>query len=567
MGQHVGDGAVESGKASALDQIQQELGHHLLADAMAPAPNSLGQRLAQVTEDGIKKIPEGFKHSLDPKHILPNMAVGFGIGAGSKLILPEGGPVAKAAGLAMGAYFVGKPIAESYLMAANAKTVGDMNVASSFFGDTVGGMPVAMAEAGVGAAIGSKAVGGLLASRVGAPIAEFKASQYAKLDAGIDAASAGIQNVAFEKLGVGSPVMRLPEGGRAGIVPPYVLESLAKSTKDPAFLDTIKKTEALSISGKTSKGTSIAHQDFQGAREVYDAKGQETMGTKVRSEGEPKTGNVEIDNSYDFTGNVRDFYRDVHNRNSIDGKGMKLKSTVNYGDNYENAFWDGTHMTYGKPGPNSPFTTFILRDVTGHEITHGVTEYEAGFVYRNQPGALNESVSDVYGALITQKALGQSAAEASWLVGDGIWKPEIKGRALRDMRNPGTAYDDPMLGKDPQPAHMKDYLNTRRDNGGVHLNSGIPNKAFADFAVSVGGNAWEAPGHIWYDARAHAGSSPSFAQFAYQTIESAKRLGHTDLVPKLEKSWGDVGVKPSATDTGAADTLPTVLGALSGQSR
>jgi len=231
---------------------------------------------------------------------------------------------------------------------------------------------------------------------------------------------------------------------------------------------------------------------------------------------------------------VRDFYKDVFNRNSIDGKGMNLSSTVNYGDNYENAFWDGTQMTYGKPGADSPFKTFVLRDVTGHEMTHGVTQFESDLQYHGQPGALNESLSDVFGALVDQKAQGQTADQASWLVGGGIWKDGIKGRALRDMLNPGTAYDDPKIGTDPQPANMKSFINTTRDNGGVHLNSGIP------------GNAWEAPGKIWYQARANAGSEPSFANFAYQTIQAAKQLGFTSDLPKLQKAWDAVGVKPSA---------------------
>jgi Zn-dependent metalloprotease len=162
---------------------------------------------------------------------------------------------------------------------------------------------------------------------------------------------------------------------------------------------------------------------------------------------------------------------------------------------------------------------------------------------------LNESFSDVFGELIEQRANKQLAKDAEWVVGNGIWKDTIKGRGLRDMLHPGTAYDDPAVGKDPQPAHMKDYKKMSGDNGGVHYNSGIPNKAFATFAIAVGGYAWEKPGEIWYAARKAAGNNPSFAQFAYHTIESAKKLGHAELVPALEKAWDDVGVKPSATAT------------------
>ncbi|HEY9783848.1 MAG TPA: M4 family metallopeptidase, partial [Candidatus Obscuribacterales bacterium] len=459
--------------AQATEHAMQEVlsGRPIPADAQhhleEAAPAGAGERLWEVTKDGIKKIPQGFIHSLDPRNIIPNVAIGFGIGAGTKLLLPKAGPVGKVAAAAIGLYFVGKPLLTGYGKAYFAETRGDMDEASTILGDTVGGMPVAIVEGGIGAKLGAGAMGKLLATRGAQPFVNWKEAQFAKLDRHVDTASAGVQNFAFKRLGIGSPVM-LGEG-RSGFVPPYVLETLAKNTRDPAFLETIKKTEALRLGGpRLTRATPEIGKDYKGAREVYDAQGQETIGVKARSEGQAKTGNVEVDTVYDYTGDVRSFYKEVHGRNSIDGNGMKMESTVNYGVNFENAFWDGARMTYGRPGPQSPFKTFIKRDVTGHEITHGVTAFESNLVYRNQPGALNEHLSDVYGALVEQRVLGQKAREATWLVGDGIWKEGVKGRALRDMKNPGTAYDDPMLGKDPQPAHMKDFVRTRRDNGGVH---------------------------------------------------------------------------------------------------
>lgn len=340
-----------------------------------------------------------------------------------------------------------------------------------------------------------------------------------------------------------------PTGAGAGIIPPYMLEELAKRNPAVPYYDSTlhKMTQQSWWPFPWPHPTPTTGTN--GEREVYDARGKESLpGKKARVEGEKPTGKEEVDKAYDFTGEVRSFYKDVFNRNSIDGKGMKFISTVNYGDNYENAFWNGKQMTYGHPGKDSPFQTFMLLDVCGHEITHGVTEKESNLKYYGQAGALNESLSDVFGELIKQKAAHQQAKDADWLVGAGIWKPSVKGRALRDMLHPGTAYDDPTLGKDPQPDHMKNYYKTSGDNGGVHYNSGIPNKAFATFAVSVGGNAWEEPGKIWYAARKAAGDDPSFAQFAYQTIEQAKKLGYEKDVPQLEKSWADVGVKPSASD-------------------
>jgi len=564
MGQdNVGDGGVQPARVAELldKQIGIEARNKALLDAYAPAPGSFGQRMVDNTVDGVKKVPAGFVHSLAPEHIIPNVAIGAGIGAITKAVLPAGGPVAKVAAAGMGAYFLAKPVIESYVMAGQAENLLQMDLASSHLGDTIGGLPVMAVEGGIGAKLGSWGTGKLLGTSMAKPYVNWRDSQWAKLDNQADNAVAAAKNFQFEQLGIGRPEMRLPPGARSGVVPPYVLEELARTTRNPAYLETIRRTESLAISSQGRKGSAAAAAvDHKGAREVFDAKGQEVVGTKVRSEGQGKTGNTEVDNVYDFTGDVRAFYKDVHGRNSIDGQGMKLESTVNYGQNFENAFWDSSRMTYGRPGPNSPFKTFVLRDVTGHEISHGVTERVSNIVYRNQPGALNEHLSDVFGALVEQRVKGHTASQASWLVGEGIWKEGVNGKALRDMRNPGTAFNDPALGKDPQPGHMRDYNRTRGDNGGVHINSGIPNRAFVLFSDAVGGHAWEVPGKIWYEARANAGSTPSFSQFAYHTIEAAKKLGHMEAVPKLEKAWGDVGIKPSLTDTGLTDAFPVLLG-------
>jgi Zn-dependent metalloprotease len=426
--------------------------------------------------------------------------------------------------------------------------MGEMHDAAGLLGNTLGGLPVGMVEGAVGAKIGSSLVGRAMATKTAMPLVEWKANQYAKLDMHIDNGVAGMRNLAFTKFGIGGPVMRANSVN--GIVPGYMLEELARRDPgNPAYPETIQKLNALA-NNRGQFGERAAAIDHKGAREVYDAQFKEQPGKLVRSEGGKKTGDPEVDNIYDYTGEVRAFYSEVHGRNSVDGKGMKMKSTVNYGDNFENAYWDGTGMYYGKPGPQSPFSNFTKRDITGHEITHGVTEHVSNIVYRGQPGALNESISDVFGALVVQKVLGQTAKEATWLVGEGIWKPEMNSKALRDMRNPGTAYDHPTIGKDPQPAHMNDFIRTRSDNGGVHLNSGIPNRAFVLAADAIGGFAWEAPGKIWYQARANAGSQPSFAQFAHHTIEAAKQLGYEQHVPKLQKAWNDVGITPSAIDKG-----------------
>lgn len=340
-----------------------------------------------------------------------------------------------------------------------------------------------------------------------------------------------------------------------GILPPFLLQTLAATTNDPRWFQTLAQTQSLFANSPVRQNPANRFVGATGplaVRETYDAKGTQTHpGDKARFEGEGPTGNKEVDDAFDFTGAVRDFYIEVHGRNGIDANGMKFVSTVNYGQNYENAFWNGSQMTYGRPGANSPFATFVLLDVCGHEVTHGVTEFVGDIEYYGQPGALNEHLSDVFGELIEQKMKGIAVANADWIIGNGIWKPNVRGVGLRHMLHPGTAYNDPSVGNDPQPDHMDRYVDTWSDNGGVHYNSGIPNRAFALFAIEMGGYAWEKAGKIWYAARATAGRKPSFAQFAYHTIEAAKTIGFGADVPTLTKCWAAVGISPSAT---AVDT-------------
>jgi Zn-dependent metalloprotease len=213
--------------------------------------------------------------------------------------------------------------------------------------------------------------------------------------------------------------------------------------------------------------------------------------------------------------------------------------SVHYGRDYDNAFWNGTQLVFGD-GDGKVFGRFTRPvDVLGHELTHAVTEHTAGLRYQGQPGALNESVSDVFAACLKQRLLGQSPDEADWLIGEGIFLPGVHARALRDMAHPGTAYDDPALGTDPQVGTMSDYVGTEDDNGGVHLNSGIPNRAFQLAAVAVGGTSWEGAGRIWYAALTGdaVGPDTDFAGFAAATVAAAGE--HADAV---RRAWSEVGV-------------------------
>lgn len=281
-------------------------------------------------------------------------------------------------------------------------------------------------------------------------------------------------------------------------------------------------------------------------REIYDAQNKTSLpGILVRKEGEKSNKDVAVDEAYDGAGTTYEFFQKFFGRNSLDNKGMKLISTVHYGRNFGNAFWNGKTMTYGD-GDGVIFNRFTaIIDVIAHEMSHGVTQFTAGLVYRDQPGALNEHFSDVFGAMVKQYKLNQTADQADWLIGEGLFTKQVNGRALRDMRNPGTAYDDKRVGKDPQPNHMDRYVKTEQDNGGVHINSSIPNKAFYHTAVNIGGFSYERAGKIWYKALITKMQPRSqFQDMVNATVEVAVNLyGKNSTEHKaVVDGWGQVGL-------------------------
>lgn len=281
-------------------------------------------------------------------------------------------------------------------------------------------------------------------------------------------------------------------------------------------------------------------------RRVFTANnGSSLPGTLVRDEGAPAVSDPAVNEAYDGAGATYDLYWEVYQRNSIDGNGLRLDSTVHYEQQYDNAFWDGQQMVYGD-GDGELFNRFTIAvDVIGHELTHGVTQYTSNLNYSNQPGALNESFSDVFGSMVKQRLRGQTAADADWLIGEGLFTARVKGVALRSMKEPGTAYDDPVLGKDPQPGHMRDYVSTSEDNGGVHINSGIPNHAFYLMAVAMAGSAWEKAGRIWYvAARDKFNSNTDFqgaADLTYQVAGELYGQGSQEQ-QSVKYGWDGVGI-------------------------
>jgi Zn-dependent metalloprotease len=285
---------------------------------------------------------------------------------------------------------------------------------------------------------------------------------------------------------------------------------------------------------------------------IYDAENKDWLpGRLIRKEGDAETGDAAADEAYKSTGATYDFYNDIFNRNSIDNNGMQIISTVHYLQSYDNAFWDGEQMVFGDGDDDLPeeerlFNRFTKSvDIIAHELTHGVMQYEANLVYFGQPGALNEAFSDIFGIMVKQRLKNQTAEESNWLIGEEIFTPNISGIAIRSMKEPGTAYSDPLVGYDPQPAHMDNYVETFKDNGGVHINNSIPNKAFCISAIEMGGYAWEKAGKIWYTAMCdRLPSDANFQEAANVTYAIAKEIYGKNSQEHLAiaKGWESVGI-------------------------
>ncbi len=347
----------------------------------------------------------------------------------------------------------------------------------------------------------------------------------------------------------------------ACILPPDMLERLIlngsqdqrqQALRTLARDNSLRSLRAQNLALRTQSPRALpVHVGVDGVpnRTIFDCGSTEDLrgGRRVRGEGDEATGDAAVDEAYEGLGATYQLYWEAYDRDSIDGEGMPLNGYVHYGKDYDNAFWDSQEMVFGD-GDGQLFERFTISiDVIGHELTHGVTEDEAQLLYQGQSGALNESVSDVFGSLVKQHSLDQKADEADWLIGAGLIK-DAPGQALRSMKAPGTAYDHPLLGKDQQPATMAGYVVTNSDNGGVHTNSGIPNHAFYLAATNIGGNAWETAGAIWYETLRDPRLRPSarFRTFARATLRAAQRLGHdatSSEYQAVHDAWTQVGIR------------------------
>ncbi|HEY4025792.1 MAG TPA: M4 family metallopeptidase [Candidatus Dormibacteraeota bacterium] len=352
----------------------------------------------------------------------------------------------------------------------------------------------------------------------------------------------------------------------SSIVPPHLFERIARTGSPEergAALDTLSidhsirlaRAQNAALAGQPVR-RAVARPGAQGVvhRTIFDAQHRSDQhATKVvRDEGQGPISDASANQAYDGLGDTYRFYWEVLSRNSIDDAGLSLLGEVHFGRRYDNAFWDGARMMFGD-GSGTLFTGFTSAlEVIGHELTHGVTQSTLNLLYTGQSGALNESISDVFGSLVKQYKLGQTADQASWLIGDGILGPGMHGVALRSMKAPGTAFDG-----DEQPASMSAYVNTTSDNGGVHTNSGIPNRAFYLVATGIGGHAWERAGRIWYQVMVSRAVPPDsqFTTFAQATLAAASSLyGPASVEAKaVAEAWAEVGVlTPSQMPAAAA---------------
>jgi Zn-dependent metalloprotease len=364
-----------------------------------------------------------------------------------------------------------------------------------------------------------------------------------------------------------------------GFLPPHILRSIAENSEDAtqrehahaALEASAQFRGGRAVIGKASFAAAMSLAPPALHRNIYDAQRKTTLpGKLIRSEGEKADSDIASNEAYDGAGTTYDFYSKIYSRSSVDDRGLPLDSSIHYSVSYSNALWNGKQMIYGD-GDGKLFNRFTQSlDIIGHELTHGVTQYTAALVYQDQSGALNEHFSDVFGILVKQYALKQTAAKSDWLIGAGIFTSAVHGVAVRSMKAPGTAYDDKVLGKDPQPGNMKDFKKMTADNGGVHVNSGIPNRAFYLAATLLGGNAWNVAGRIWYDAlTVRVKSKATFRDCARATADAASaRYGaNSEPMRAVVEAWKEVGIDLNAvTATGpklaiAADFQPPAAAA------
>jgi Zn-dependent metalloprotease len=342
-----------------------------------------------------------------------------------------------------------------------------------------------------------------------------------------------------------------------GFLPPYILECLARAADEAvrrSALAALSMSAALrALRAALSAVPTMAALALPARgkeRRIYDMRG-ETFPLPgrllIREGASPLPRDTAAREAYRHLGATYDFFKDLFGRDSLDGDGCALTASVHYGRAYANAFWDGEQMVFGD-GDGRYFRRFTRSlDVVAHELTHGLIAHTANLEYSGQPGALNEHFADVFGALVEQRRRGQTAAEADWLVGAEIMGPRTTVKAIRTFKAEKAYADDPVFGSDPQPKRMKDYYDGPEDDGGVHINSGIPNHAFYRAALSLGGRAWETLGPVWYRMLGRLSRRADFAAAAEACADAAASIygPRSPQAAAVRSAWKAVGVVPA----------------------
>jgi bacillolysin len=294
-------------------------------------------------------------------------------------------------------------------------------------------------------------------------------------------------------------------------------------------------------------------------RKIYDNENNRALGLPgngpVRVEGGPASGVDDVNKAYDYSGDVYDFYWNQHGRDSIDGAGMELIQTVRYCPSstsvpcpYPNAFWNGTQMVYGQGFAAAD-------DVVGHEMTHGVTDHESHLFYYYQSGAISEAFSDIWGEFIDQgNGKGNDSPAMKWLIGE-----DLPVGAIRSMSNP-PAYNDP----DKMTSLNYTCDPTEDDNGGVHTNSGVANKAVflmvdgGSFnGTTVTGIGISKTANIFYEVQRHLFTSAS----DYADLYNALQQGCTNLIGSSGITAADCQQVKKAVDAVEMNVQPPACSA------
>jgi bacillolysin len=247
-------------------------------------------------------------------------------------------------------------------------------------------------------------------------------------------------------------------------------------------------------------------------------------------------------------GRAYEYFKNVHGRNSINGSGGNILSFINVADEdgtkMDNAFWNGAAIFYGS-GKTEFFELARGLDVAAHEMAHGVVQNTANLVYQGESGALNESFADVFGVMVDRD---------DWLVGEDVVKPaSFPSGSLRNMMNPHNGAAVGKYGDGFQPKLYSERYTGTQDNGGVHINSGIPNYAFYLFAsnAAVGKDRAE---KVYYRAlSSYMTKNSKFIDCRIAVLRAAKELYGDAVETAAKTAFDQVGIVGTTSTTTQTD--------------